>query len=106
MSNDIPTIILTLLKRDKATWTKRIEYRISNCAEKKIKTRPYSTLIQKSKDSSAFDEYKVKNIAIEYRLQSIFPNPGFIPMKVFLFWSILIVSRAMNEVMQQILQSN
>ena len=33
-------------------------------------------LIQKSKGSSAFDEQKVKNIAIEYRLQSIFPNPG------------------------------
>ena len=37
---------------------------------------PYSILIQKSEGSSAFDEQKVKNIAIEYRLQSIFPNPG------------------------------
>ena len=53
-----------------------------------------------------FDEQKIKNIAIEYRLQSIFPNPGLIATKVFLFWSILIVSRAMNEVMLQILQSN
>ena len=43
--------------------------------EKKVKTRPYSILIQKSKGSSAFDEQKVKNIAIEYRLQLIFPNP-------------------------------
>ena len=83
--NDIPTIILTLLKWDKATWTKRIDYRISICAEKIVKTRPYSTLIQKSKGSSTFDEYKVENIAIEYRLQSIFPNPGLIPMKVFFF---------------------
>ena len=33
-------------------------------------------LIQKSEGSSAFDEQKVKNIAMEYRLQSIFPNPG------------------------------
>ena len=45
----------------------RIEYGISNCAEKKVKTRPYSILIQKSKDSSAFDEQKVKNIPIAYR---------------------------------------
>ena len=33
--NDIRTIILNLLKRDKVTWTKRIEYGISNCIEKK-----------------------------------------------------------------------
>ena len=45
-------------------------------AEKKVKTRPYSILIQKNKGSSALDEQKVKNIDIEYRLQSIFPNPG------------------------------
>ena len=32
-------------------------------------------LIQKSKGFSAFGEQKVKNIAIEYRLQ-FFPNPG------------------------------
>ena len=43
---------------------------------KKVKTRPYLILIQKSKGSRAFDEQKVKNIAIEYRLQSIFSNPG------------------------------
>ena len=43
---------------------------------KKRKDKAYSTLIQKSKGSIAFDEQKVKNIAIEYRLQSIFPNPG------------------------------
>ena len=55
---------------------KRIENAISNCAEKIVKTRPYSILIQKSKGSSAFNEQKVKLIAIEYRLQSIFPNPG------------------------------
>ena len=64
--SDIPTIILNLRKRDKVTWTNRIEYGISNCAEKKVKTRPYSILIQKNKGSSAFDEQKVKNIAIEY----------------------------------------
>ena len=47
-------------------------------ASKKVKTRRYSIglLIQKSKGSSAFDEQKVKNIAIEYRLQSIFPKPA------------------------------
>ena len=50
-----------------------MEYRI---APKKAKTRPYSILIQKSKGSSAFNEQKVKNIAIKYRLSSIFPNPG------------------------------
>ena len=46
---------------------------------KKVKTRPYSimVLVQKSKGSSAFNEQKVKNIAIEYRLQSIFPNPVY-----------------------------
>ena len=43
---------------------------------KKSKDKAYSILIQKSKDSSAFDEQKVKNIAIKYRLQSIFPYPG------------------------------
>ena len=53
-----------------------MEYGISICAEKKVKARPYSIIIQKSKNSRAFDEQKVKNIAIEYRLQSIFPNPG------------------------------
>ena len=42
--------------------------------KKKVKTRPYSILIKKSKGSSAFNEQKVKKIAIEYRLQSIFPN--------------------------------
>ena len=31
--------------------------------------------IQKSRGSSAFDKQKVKNIAIEYRLQSIFSYP-------------------------------
>ena len=50
-----------------------MEYRIA--PKKKVKTRPYSILIEKSKGSSAFDEQKVKNIKIEYRLQSIFPNP-------------------------------
>ena len=56
-----------------------MEYRIApkKKKKKKVKTRPYSILIQKSKGCSAFDEQKVKNIAIEYRLQSIFPNPGF-----------------------------
>ena len=33
----------------------------------------YSILNQKSKGSGAFDEQKVKNIAVEYWLQSIFP---------------------------------
>ena len=47
-----------------------MEYRI---VPKKSKDKAYSILIQKSKGSSAFDEQKVKNI--EYRLQSIFPNP-------------------------------
>ena len=51
-----------------------MEYRIAP-KKKKVKTRPYSILIQKSKGSSAFDEQKVKNI--EYRLQSIFPNPAY-----------------------------
>ena len=50
-----------------------MEYR--NAPKKKVKTRPYSILTQKSKDSTAFDEQKVKNIAIEYRLQLIFSNP-------------------------------
>ena len=52
--NDILTMILHL-KWDKVIWTKRIEYGISNCAKKKVKTRPYSILIQKSKGSRAFD---------------------------------------------------
>ena len=42
---------------------------------KKSKDKVYLILIQKSKGSSAFDEQKVKNITIEYRLQSILPNP-------------------------------
>ena len=33
--NDIPTIILNLLKWDKVTWTERIEYGISNRPKKK-----------------------------------------------------------------------
>ena len=33
---------------------------------KKVKTRLYSILIQKSKGSSAFNEQKLKNIAVEY----------------------------------------
>ena len=41
-----------------------MEYRTA--PKKKVKTRPYSILIQKSKSSNAFDEQKVKNIAIEY----------------------------------------
>ena len=72
--NDRLTIILNLLERDELTWTKRI--RISNCTEKKSKDKAYSILIQKSKGYRAFDEQKVKNIAIEYRLQSVFPNPA------------------------------
>ena len=78
MTNDIPTIILNFLKWDNVTWTKRIEYGILNCAEKKSKDKAiYSILIQKSKGYSAFDEQKVKNIAIEYQLQWIFPNPDY-----------------------------
>ena len=50
--------------------------------KKKVKITPYSILIQKSKGSSAFDEQKVKNIAIEYRLPSIFPNPGLTYLEV------------------------
>ena len=34
-------------------------------------------LIQKSKGSSAFDEQKVKNITIEYRLKLNFCNPEY-----------------------------
>ena len=45
---------------------------------KNVKTRPYLILIQKSEGSSAFDEQQVKNIAIEYRLQSIFLNPALL----------------------------
>ena len=44
-------------------------------APKKSKDKAYLILIQKSKNSRAFHEQKVKNIAIEYRLQSILPNP-------------------------------
>ena len=54
-----------------------MEYQIA--PQKKVKKRPYLILIQKSKSSSAFDEQKVKNITIEYRLQSIFPDPGLYP---------------------------
>ena len=50
-----------------------MEYQI---APKKSKDKAYSILIQKSKGSSAFDEQKVKNIAIKYRLISIFSNPA------------------------------
>ena len=46
-------------------------------AEKKVKTRPYLILIQKSKGSCAFYKQKVKNVTIEYRRQSIFPNPVY-----------------------------
>ena len=46
-----------------------MEYQIA--PKKKVKTRPYSILIQNSKGSSAFDEQNVKNIAIEYRLASV-----------------------------------
>ena len=57
-----------------------MEYRIAAKKKKKTrKTRPYSILIQKSKGFSSFDEQKVKNIAIEYQLQSIFPNPILLP---------------------------
>ena len=52
-----------------------MEYRIAPKKKKKVKTRPYLTLIHRTIGSSAFNEQKVKNIAIEYRLQSIFPNP-------------------------------
>ena len=61
---------------------RRTQYMRSNFAikknRKKVKTMPYWMLIQESKGSSAFDEQTVKNIAIEYRLQSIFPNPAHI----------------------------
>ena len=53
-----------------------MEYRIAPKKKKKVKTRPYSILNPKSKGSSAFDEQTIKNIAIEYRVQTIFPNPG------------------------------
>jgi len=36
----------------------------------------YSITTQKSKGFGIFDDKKVKNIDIEYRSQSIFPNPG------------------------------
>ena len=49
-----------------------MKYRI---APKKSKDKAHLILIQKSKNSSAFDKQKIKNIAIEYRLQSILPNP-------------------------------
>ena len=42
---------------------------------RKKKERPYSILIQKSKGSNAFDEQKVKNIAIEYRFFSTLVKP-------------------------------
>ena len=59
-----------------------MEYQIA--PEKKTKTKPYSILIQKSKGCSAFDEQKVKNIAIEYRLQSIFATLFFVlPSKLY-----------------------
>ena len=53
-----------------------MEYRI---APKKKDKAIFEVLIQKStgKSSSAIDEQRVKNIAIEYRLQSIFPNPDY-----------------------------
>ena len=50
-----------------------MEYRTA--LKKKVITMPYSILIQKSKGFSAFDEQKIKDIAIEYRLQPIFSNP-------------------------------
>ena len=49
----MPTIISNLLKRDKVTWTKRIDYGISNRAEK-------------SKDKAIFDTHSKKQ-----RLQCI-----------------------------------
>ena len=57
---------------------KRIEYgiRYQIAQKKKVKTRPHLILTEKSKGSSAFDEQKVKNIAVKYRLQSIFSKPG------------------------------
>ena len=42
-----------------------MEYRIA--PKQKSKDKAYSILIQKSENSSEFDEQKVKNIAIEYR---------------------------------------
>ena len=46
-------------------------------APKKSKDKAiFDTHSKKSKGSSAFDEQKVKNIAIEYRFKLIFPNPG------------------------------
>ena len=44
---------------------------------KKSKDKAYSLLIQKSKGSSAFNEQKLTNVASEYRLQLIFPYPGY-----------------------------
>ena len=49
-----------------------------------MKTRPYSILIQESEGSSAFDEQKVKNIAIKYRLQSILPYPASVLLLLML----------------------
>ena len=46
-----------------------MEYRIKS---KKVMTRLCLILIQKKKGFHAFDEQKVQNIAIEYRLQPIF----------------------------------
>ena len=48
MTFDILTIILNLRNRDKVTWTKRTEYGISNCVEKK------------SKDKAMFDTHSKK----------------------------------------------
>ena len=61
-----------------------MDYRIT--PKQKVKTRPYSILIQKSKSCSAFNEQKVKNIAIEYGLQSIFRNPGQAVIELIAAW--------------------
>ena len=46
---------------------------------KKVKTRHIRYSFKKVKvPCSAFYEQKVKNIAIEYWLQSIFPNPAYL----------------------------
>ena len=55
---------------DKKNRIWNIELRRKKKKKKKIKDKAYSILIQKSKGSSAFDEQKVKNIAIEYRFFS------------------------------------
>jgi len=51
---------------------------------KKVKKRVYSITIQKSKVFGIFDDKKVKNIDVEYRLQSIFPNPAYTITKIFI----------------------